>query len=311
MTVFFNAASSVFVILLLTATGYFFGVTKWMSAEHKPFFEKYLLNFATPCMCLDNFLRNLSPELVKGSWKIIIVCFTGFCVCALLSALIAVLLRLPKNRAGAFVGMGGFSNALFVGYPMCRELFGEEAVVYVMLFFLSNSVLLFVVCYTAFACFSESKINLGKKRIIKIFINAPVLSSVIGIMLVMLGVSLPRPLASFVGYVSATISPLALLYCGFVIFETGIRNIRIDRGMVALPVMRFVIAPLICAALCRLFGVFPPASSVLTVEMSMPVITIIVVLAKEWDADVHYAAIGIVLTTLLCFVTIPVLMLFV
>jgi predicted permease len=293
----------------MTASGYAFGAKKWMKAEHKPFLEKYIMNYAIPCMCIDGFIRYLSPETLRGSLSILAVSSIGLLICFVLSALIAYLLRLPRKRAGVFIGMGAFSNALFVGYPMCKELFGEEAIIYVMLFFICASVLIFIGCYLAFAWYSETERKLSKAQIIKIFINPPVLSAVVGVIIVMAGIPIPRPLSGLIGYVSATVSPLALLYCGFVIYEAGIKNIRFDRGMAAMPVMRFVLAPLVGAGLCRLFGLPPLATSVIIVEMAMPVITILVVLAKQWEADVEYAAVGIVLSTLACFVVIPVLML--
>jgi len=193
---------------------------------------------------------------------------------------------------------------------MCTELFGDEAILYVMLYFLSCSILIFIVCYAAFAWFSEAERKFGWNNILKIFINPPVISAVVGILIVMSGITLPHPLGGFIGYISGTVSPLALFYCGFVIYEAGIKNIRIDRGMAAMPIMRFVLAPLICAVLCRIFNIPAPASSVLIVEMAMPVITILVVMAKEWEADVQYAAVGIVVSTLACFVVIPIMMIF-
>lgn len=268
------------------------------------------MSFAVLCMCIDGFIRNLSPEILNGSWKIIWLACLGIVLCVLMSALLALALRLPRNRAGVFIGMGGFSNALFVGYPMCRELFGEEAVVFVMLFFFGCSVLIYAGCNTVFALFSETENKFGKDQVVKIFVNPPVISAFVGIFIIMSGVVLPRPLSGFIGYIGATVSPLALFYCGFVIFEAGIKNIRFDRGMAVMPVMRFVLAPLIGAALCRIFNLGAPASSVFTVEMAMPVMTILVVMAKEWEADSEYAAIGVVFSTLACFVVMPVLMLF-
>jgi len=262
-------------------------------------------------MCVDGFIRYLSPEILRGSWKLILIAFLGLCASYLLAFIVALLLRLPKKRAGVFVGMCGFSNFLFVGYPMCKELFGEESVIYVMLFFISSSFLIFVGCYTAFAWFSET--STGKRfdwnNLFRIFINAPIISSVIGIIIVVAGITLPRVLTGFAGYIGSTVSPLALFYCGFTIYEAGIRNIRIDRGMAVMLPMRFVASPLIGYALCRVFDISPLATSVFVVEMAMPVITILVVLAKQWDADVEYAAAGIVLSTLACFIVVPVLIL--
>ena len=307
---FLNSISSVLIILLMTAAGFIFGAKKWMIAEHKTFMEKFLMYYAIPCLNIGALSRYLSPETLEGSWKILTVSCLGMFFCVLIAALIAYLLRLPRNRAGVFIGMGGFSNVLFVGYPMCRELFGEQAVVYVMLYFVCNSVLIFVVCYAVFAWFSGTERKLSLSRIVKIFINPPVLTAIIGILLVVFDISLPRPITALVDYVGATVSPLALLYCGFIIYEAGIKNISMDRGMAVMPVMRFVISPLVGLALCSIFGIPPLATSVVIIEMAMPVMTILVVMAKEWEADVQYAATGIVLSTLSCFVVIPILMLF-
>ena len=310
MSAFYNSISSVLVILLMTAAGYIFGVKKWMTAQQKPFLEKYIMNFAIPCMCIGGFIEHLSPEIFRESGKVVGVSALGLIICLVLSALVAYLLRLPKKRSGVFIGMCAFSNALFVGYPMCRELFGDEAVLYVMLFFVSASVLIFIGCYMAFAWFSETERKINKALLIRVFINPAVLSAVAGVLIVLTGITLPRPITALLGYIGGTVSPLALLYCGFIIYECGIKNIRMDRGMAVMPVLRFVISPLIGHALCRVFDLPPLASSVIIVEMAMPVITILVVMAKQWEADVEYAAIGIVLSTLACFVVIPVLMLF-
>ena len=275
MSVFLNSITSVMIILLITATGYIFGLTKWMQSQYKPFLEKYLMLLAIPCMCVDGFIRHLSPETLRGSWKIILITLLGVCACYLLSFIVAYLLRLPKKRAGVFIGMCAFSNFLFVGYPMCLELFGEESVLYVMLFFFTASFLVFIGSYSAFAWFSES--NSGKKfdwdRLFRIFINPPIVSSVIGILIVIAGINLPRVLIGFAGYIGGTVSPLALFYCGFVIYESGIKNIRVDRGMVVMLPMRFVVASLIGFALCSVFGVHQLATSVIVVEMAMPVMT--------------------------------------
>ena len=309
MASFINSVSSVLIILLLTASGYFFGAKKWMRAEHKSFLEKYLMSFAFPCMCIDGFLNNLSSEILQDSWKTIALVIALVCICAVLSALLAFMLRLPRNRIGVLICMGGFSNAIFVGYPMCVELFGEGSVIYVMLFFLCSSIFVFVGGNAALAWFTDTDKKFSRDRVVKVFLNPPILGAFAGLLMVIAGISLPRPLGGFIGYIKDTISPLALFYCGFVIYEAGIKNIRFDRGMAAMMIIRFIMSPLICVLLCRLFNIPATESSILTVLSAMPVITILTVMVREWDADVQYTAIGIVLSTLACFIVIPVLLL--
>ena len=61
--------------------------------------------------------------------------------------------------------------------------------------------------------------------------------------------------------------------------------------------------------LCMLLGVDGLARSVFVVEAAMPVVTQTVVASAEYGADETLAAQGAALSTLACFVVIPVLML--
>ena len=72
---------------------------------------------------------------------------------------------------------------------------------------------------------------------------------------------------------------------------------------------RFLLAPALSVALCRAFGVTGLAHDVLIVETAMPVVTQTVVAAAEYGADEEFAAQGAALSTIACFVVIPVLML--
>ena len=61
--------------------------------------------------------------------------------------------------------------------------------------------------------------------------------------------------------------------------------------------------------LCALLGIGGLVRSVYVVELAMPVVTQTVVAAAEYGADEEFAAQGAALSTIACFVVIPVLML--
>ncbi|MBQ6892257.1 MAG: hypothetical protein IJN47_06550, partial [Clostridia bacterium] len=67
-------------------------------------------------------------------------------------------------------------------------------------------------------------------------------------------VELPSFLASSIRYMSDTVSPLALIYTGFIIYEIGLKNLRILPGLPAVIAFRFVLSPLLTVGLCALFG---------------------------------------------------------
>jgi len=54
---FLHAVSSVTIILLLTATGYFCAAKGWMGPQAKAFIGKFTLSVAIPCMSIFWFSR--------------------------------------------------------------------------------------------------------------------------------------------------------------------------------------------------------------------------------------------------------------
>ena len=105
------------------------------------------------------------------------------------------------------------------------------------------------------------------------------------------------------------VTPLALLLTGYIIHDIGLKNVRLDRDLGIAMIFRFLLAPALSVALCRAFGVTGLAHDVLIVETAMPVVTQTVVAAAEYGADEEFAAQGAALSTIACFVVIPVLML--
>ena len=139
MESFLHAVASVTIILLLTATGYFCAAMGWMSPQAKRFISKFTMSVAIPCMCVYGLTNNLTHELLAGSLGFLLVPLLSTVGAFLLSLLVGRLLKLPRKRLGVFMMMCSVSNAIFIGLPMCTELFGEACTPYVMLYYLVNT----------------------------------------------------------------------------------------------------------------------------------------------------------------------------
>ena len=109
-------------------------------------------------------------------------------------------------------------------------------------------------------------------------------------------------------YVSATVTPLALFYCGFVIYELGKKSLRLERGIPAMLVLRLLFAPLVSILVTRALGITGLPQKVFLIEAALPSVSQITVMAGAYGADEQYAAIGSVLSTLGIFITVPILM---
>ena len=311
MSGFFNAVSACLVVLLLMAVGYFMGVWSWMTAAEKKFLSRFIINIAVPANCIVGLLNNLNRDDLAQAGVQLLSVLLGVGATLLLSIGMASLLRLPRERRGVFAAMAGLSNVLFIGIPVCTQLFGEACMPYVMLYYLGNTSFL----QSAGILLIERSGNQGRRpggpgRLLRdIFTKPPILGVLCAIVLLVLDVRLPGPVMRVAGYISNTVSPLALIYGGFIVYEVGLRNLRLLRGMPTMLVMRLVLSPLICLGCCVLFGITGLPRQVFVVESALPVVSQVTVMAGAFGADEQYAAVGACVSILCSFITIPVLML--
>jgi predicted permease len=284
MESFLHAVASVTIILLLTATGYFCAAMGWMSPQAKRFISKFTMSVAIPCMCVYGLTNNLTHELLAGSLGFLLVPLLSTVGAFLLSLLVGRLLKLPRKRLGVFMMMCSVSNAIFIGLPMCTELFGEACTPYVMLYYLVNTSFVQLVGLSLVRWAGDG--GGFDCRMIKKFLTTPaVIGVLVSFVLVFTGVSLPPLVMSYCKYMNNLVTPLALLLTGYIIYEIGLKNLKLDRDLAIMLLFRFLLVPGVSFALCELFGVAGLGRSVLLVETAMPVVTQTVVAAADYGAD--------------------------
>ena len=307
METFLHSVASVAIILLLTATGYFCAAKGWMHGSSKAFLSKFLMNIIIPCNCIYGIRGNLTKDMLIGAMPLLLSVFLSISLDFILAAALARILRLPRKRIGVFIQMCALSNTLFIGLPMCTELFGNACTPYVMLFYFVSSVFTQTLSNALIRWSGDGEPFSGKMLLN--FLKLPnTIALLVSFALVLLDVQVPSLILSYTKYMSNAVTPLALLLTGYIIYEIGLKHLHIDRDLAVAMLFRFLLAPLICYWLCTAFHIEGLALNVCMVQAAMPVVTQTVVASAEYGADEQFAAQGAALSTLACFVVIPVLM---
>lgn len=304
---FLNSVESVAIILLLTATGYFCAAIGWFKAESKAFISKFLMSLAVPFMCIYGLRSHLSREVLDKAGTMLLIPLLCISACFALSYGAGKILKLPRRTFGVFMMMCGLSNTLFIGYPMCVELFGEACIPYVMIYYLISTSFTQAVG-TSLVRWSGESAPFSAKMLLRFFKAPPVIGILIGIVIVALDIPVPALVMSFGKYMNQVVTPLALLVTGEIIHGIGLKNLRVDRSIAVVLLFRFLLAPFLCVALCRVFGATGLPRDVFVVQAAMPIVTQTVVAASEYGADESIAAQGAAISTIASFVVIPLLM---
>ena len=286
---------------MLMSVGYIMGRWGWMTAREKGFVSKYIVNIAVPCNCIVGLLNNLDHDSLASAGWMLAAGLSSIGITLLISMGVATLLHLPRERWGVFVAMAAFSNTLFIGIPVCTQLFGDACMPYLMVYYLSNTSFLqsvgFLLIEYSGSVRKERTTVLGFLK--NVFVKPPILGVIFAICMLLLDLSLPDPLMRFAGYVSDSVTPLALIYCGFIVYEVGMTML----------LMRLVCAPAVCLCFCSLFGMTGLARDTFAVESALPVVSQITVISGAYGADEKYAATGSCLSIFASCITLPILML--
>ena len=150
---------------------------------------------------------------------------------------------------------------------MTLALFGEEGIPYVMLYYMVNTTMFWVVAVHDMASDAGVAAPWLSRKTLKVVLNPPLLGFLAGIILVMLDWRLPMPI------------------------EASFR--------------RFVICPL-CVMVCLPFFALPKLmSDVFVMQAAMPAMTNTSIVAKVYGGDYKYAAMLTVVSTLLAVITTP------
>ena len=330
-----TSLAAVAIVMCIVAVGYLFARKGYIKREHKGLMTKLIINAGMPALVMSNILGSLDLDTLGDPLKLIGIPILSMTATLAIGLLLAAVLKPSPVRRGGFVVMCAFSNSIFVGLPMNTGLFGDAAIPYVMIFYMVNTTFFWTVGNYLINKSGEAgrgggaKMSLGKS--LKKLLSPPLIALMIAIPLLIMEYFLKknagfmgaftawggydtialvqRSFVKMCGYVGNIVTPLALLYIGSALYEYGFKSLKPDRDMFAAIAVRFIAAPAVMLLLCKAMGLGGVGSGVFVVESAMPVMTQAVVLAASCDADESFVAAGMCLTTLGCFVLVPVLML--
>lgn len=306
----FNSLTAVLIVMFMIAVGYLFGKLGYIRHEHKKLLTKLIIGAGMPSLVVNTVFGKLDFSGLDKPWLLFLIPFATMMVSLALSMVLASFLAPDAKRKGGFVAMCAFSNSVFVGLPMNTGLFGDAAVPYVMAFYMVNTTLFWTIGNYLIGKSGEGgKHRGGFFKNIKKLVSPPLIALAISLPLAAIGAKLPEPIINLAGYMGNIVTPLALFYIGYALYEYCFKSMKPDKHMIAVIFARFIAAPVVTIILCRLFHFEDMAAGVLIIESAMPVMTQAVVVAGEHDADEAFVSGGMCVTTLGCFIVVPLLML--
>lgn len=275
-----------------------------LHSEDSQVLSKLCLYLIMPCMILSAFQVDYTEEVKNG---LLLVFFAAVLIMVLLIAfgtLTGKWLHLDNVEAASVI----YSNAGNIIIPMVTAMLGKEWVIYTSGLILVQIVLLFT---HANSMLARQK-GFAWKTILT---NPNIIAIAIGVVLFFTRIRLPGPIGDTVDSMGSMVGPVSMLVTGMLIGGMDFKQIFAYRRIWLVSALRLVISPLLILVLLKYSGIanlVADGRDILLVTFlatTTPSGNTITHLALVHNNDAPYASAISVVTTLMCIVTIPIMVL--
>ena len=209
------------------------------------------------------------------------------------------LMRTRSEDVGATRLVTAFGNVGFVGLPVVAALFGDE-----MVFFASLCNIPFNLAL--YSCSAAQLSPDGGRVRWQDVLNAPVIATLLSVVLLLSRVHVPGVLADTISSVSGVTIPLSMLVIGTSLGGISVRSVLTDWRVYVVSAVRLLVCPLLTWLVLRPFA----AGALLGISVLMaacPSAMLVTALCLQYGRSDAFASKCIFLSTILSAVTIPLL----
>lgn len=290
----------IFSLFLIVGLGFLLVKLRVLKVNDSHVLSSVSMYLVTPCTIISAFCVEPGEEVKAG---LLLAFVTSLGIHLLLLAFTPLMRRVLHLDAVETVSVI-YSNAGNLVIPLVTALLGQEWVIYTCAYM--SVQLCFLWSHGKAVLCGERGIDLKR-----IYTNVNLLSIAVGAILFSTGFRFPSLVMDAVTGLGGMIGPLAMLITGMLIAGKDLRSFRKYRRLPIVVLLRLVVIPVAVLALIRILPLrqlVPNGETVLLITLLAaisPCASTITQMAVVYGKDADYAGAINVLTTLLCILTMP------
>ena len=309
MNIFLTSISSIIPIVVIIILGYVLQVRGWFAGDFGDNLSKLIMNVALPASIFVSVLKYLTLDKLVSLSGGLLYTFGAFILTYIVAYIVVKVFKVPAGRRGTVINTFVNANTIFIGLPLNVALFGDNALPYFLIYYITNTISTWTLGVYIMTSDSESgKSEVAAKFDWKRLLPAPLVGFLVALVFLVLRIPVPSFATSTLTYIGDIVTPLSLIYIGIVLAKAGLNSIRFDKDTIVTLIGRFVFAPAIMFALLYLVGKGLPSDEVKTfiVQSAAPALAVLPILASQGDGDVEFETNVVTISTVLFVVVIPV-----
>ena len=304
MEQFFIVLNQIGIFLILIIFGILavkFGI---LDAHSLGSVSKLVMRMALPAYIFINTAEGATRQGLAESLLVIPLAIALYLMLFLLSLLLEKVFHLKGNRGHVFRAIVMFGNVGFMGIPLVVELYPDTALLYISLFTILDQGLFWTYGVSLTKPVSEQKEKISLKNLKNLL--SPALVAIVGAtVLVLLNIHLPKLLTTTLSKLGTASMPLSLLYIGGMLSMTDVRKVLRCGELYAEIGLKMLVLPIVFFLVMKLCQVPTDMAGTMTFLTGLPAINMVAMLSKNNGSDGDYAVCAVMMTTLACLVTLP------
>lgn len=266
--------------------------------------SKLVMRMALPAYIFINTAEGATRQGLAESLLVIPLAIALYLMLFLLSLLLEKVFQLKGNRSHVFRAIVMFGNVGFMGIPLVVELYPDTALLYISLFTILDQGLFWTYGVSLTKPVSDQKEKVSLKNLKNLL--SPALIAIVGAtILVLLNIHLPKLLITTLSKLGSSSMPLSLLYIGGMLSMTDVRKVLRCGELYAEIGLKMLVLPLVFFLVMKLLNVPADMAGTMTFLTGLPAINMVAMLAKNNGSDGDYAVCAVMMTTIACLITLP------
>ncbi len=307
MDQFFIVLNQIGIFFILIVVGVICVKVKMLNSESLVTVSKLVMRVALPALIFVNTADGATRQGLFESLLIVPIAIAGYVILHLLATLLIRVFHLTGNRAKVFRAILMFGNVGFMGIPLVVALYPDSAMLYISLYTIIDQGLFWTYGVTltqpALAD-GEPKQRFSLKGL-KNLLSPALIAILLATVLVLLGIKLPRVVISALDKLAGASMPMSLIYIGGMLAMTDVRKVLKCWELYAEILLKMLVLPLVFFVVMMLIGVPGDMAGTMTFLLGLPAINVVAMLSKASGSDGEYAVCAVMLTTIACLITLP------
>lgn len=310
MSLFLTSITSIIPIIAIIVLGYILQVRGWFGDDFGPNLSRLIMNVAFPASIFMSVMKYLTLDKLISLSGGLLYTFVAFILGYIVAYITVILFKVRPGRRGTMINTFVNANTIFIGLPLNVALFGDQALPYFLIYYITNTISTWTL--GVYLMTSDSKSGQSKETTKfdwKKLLPAPLVGFLVALLVLILRIPIPDFATNTLTYVGNIVTPLSLIYIGIVLAKAGLNTIAFDKDTIITLVGRFILAPLIMLLVLKFFAPNMAAVEFKTfmIQSATPALAVLPILANQGKGDVEFSTNVVTLSTVLFIVVIPIL----